>query len=118
MHNVGKFSYIKYMKVCSQNKLARQTLINQKSTSYFLQKQVDKTTEKNLGENVTFIRLILSVKRGRGGHGESACLWTHAHHPPPQLTASEIKQTFLSPNLACLLAFEWRAAGPPRHTFW
>ena len=67
MHNVGKFSYIKYMKVCSQNKLARQTLINQKSTSYFLQKQVDKTTEKNLGENVTFIRLILSVKRGRGG---------------------------------------------------
>ena len=64
MYNVGKFSYIKYMKVCSQNKLARQTLINQKSTSYFLQKQVDKTTEKNLGENVTFIRLILSIKRG------------------------------------------------------
>ena len=67
MYNVGKFSYIKYMKVCSQNKLARQTLINQKSTSYFLQKQVDKTTEKNLGENVTFIRLILSIKRGGGG---------------------------------------------------
>ena len=26
---------------------------------------------------------------------------------PQQLLASEIKQTFLSTNLACLLAFEW-----------
>ena len=31
---------------------------------------------------------------------------------PPQLVASEIKKIFLSSNLACLLAFEWRAARP------
>ena len=30
----------------------------------------------------------------------------------PELPASEIKQTFLSPNPACLLAFVQRAAGP------
>ena len=34
-------------------------------------------------------------------------------HPPAKLLASEIKQTFLSTSLACLLAFEWGAA---RHT--
>ena len=32
--------------------------------------------------------------------------------PRPQWPASEIKQTSLSTNLACLLAFERRAAGP------
>ena len=37
-------------------------------------------------------------------------LWTDVCQPPPRLPASEIKQTFLSTNLACLLAFEWRAA--------
>ena len=36
-------------------------------------------------------------------------LWTGVGHSPSQLPASEIKQTFLSSNLACLLAFEWRA---------
>ena len=30
---------------------------------------------------------------------------------PPQLVASEIKKIFLSSNMACLLAFEWQAAG-------
>jgi len=35
------------------------------------------------------------------------CMWP----PKPQMLASEIKQTFLSINLACLLAFERRAAG-------
>ena len=35
----------------------------------------------------------------------------------PQLPASEIKQTFLSTNLDCLLAFKRRAVGPPMHTF-
>ena len=45
-------------------------------------------------------------------------LWTDVCHPlppppPPQLPASEIKQNFLSINLACLLAFEWSAARPP-----
>ena len=39
------------------------------------------------------------------------------HHPPRQLLASEIKQTFLSTNLACILDFEWLAAGLLTHTF-
>ena len=39
-------------------------------------------------------------------------LWTDVHHPPPQLSASEMKQTSVSTNLACLLTFEQRAAGP------
>ena len=35
------------------------------------------------------------------------------------MLAPEIKQTFLSTNLTCLLAFEWRAAGPYTHIlFW
>ena len=38
-------------------------------------------------------------------------LWTGST-PPPRLPASKIKQTFLSTNLASLLAFEWRAAWP------
>ena len=36
----------------------------------------------------------------------------------PQLPASEIKQTFLSTNLAYLWAFEWRAARTPTRAFW
>ena len=36
--------------------------------------------------------------------------------PTSQLPASEIKRMFLSTNLACLLAFEWLAAGPHAHT--
>ena len=31
---------------------------------------------------------------------------------PPLLSASEVKQMFLSKNLACLLAFEQQVAGP------
>ena len=42
---------------------------------------------------------------------------TDVHHPPRQLLASEIKQTFLSTNLACILAFERLAAGPLTYTF-
>ena len=45
------------------------------------------------------------------GGGELAFRQTFAS-PTPQLPASEIKQTFLSTNLACLLAFEQPAAGP------
>ena len=33
--------------------------------------------------------------------------------PSSQLPVSKIKQTFLSTNLASLLAVEWRAARPP-----
>ena len=36
--------------------------------------------------------------------------------PTPQMPATEIKQMFLSTNLACLLAFEWQAAGLHEHT--
>ena len=44
---------------------------------------------------------------------------TTLHHPPlTQLLASDIKQIFLSTNLACLLTFEWPAAGPAIHLFW
>ena len=46
-----------------------------------------------------------------GGRG----LWTDVS-PNPQLPASEIKQTFLSTNLAHLLTSEQQAAGT--HTFW
>lgn len=42
---------------------------------------------------------------------EGVSLWTGVH-PPPQLPASEIKQTFLSTNVASLLALERRTAGP------
>ena len=51
------------------------------------------------------------------GGGWGVSLWTDVHHPPLQLLASEIKQTFLSTNLVCLLAFEWQAAGLPTSTF-
>ena len=40
-------------------------------------------------------------------------LWTDI--PLPQLPASEIKQTFLSTNLASLWAIETQAAGPATH---
>ena len=45
-------------------------------------------------------------------------LWTGVCHSPYypdiQMPASEIKQTFLSTKLACILAFElWAAGGPP-----
>ena len=38
------------------------------------------------------------------------------HHPLLPVGASEVKQAFLSTNLACLLAFDQRAAGPHTHT--
>ena len=50
--------------------------------------------------------LQLAVGRGRG-----VGLWTGVR-PPPQLPASQTKQTFLSTNLASLLPFEWWAARP------
>ena len=45
-------------------------------------------------------------------------LWTDVCHPSPtpQLLASEIKQTFFSTNLACLLAFEQQAVRLHTHT--
>ena len=43
--------------------------------------------------------LVVGEERGVG-------LWTHVRHLYAQLPASGIKQTFLSTNLACLLAFE------------
>ena len=49
-----------------------------------------------------------------GAEGERGVgLWTDVCHPYAQLPATEIKQTFLSTNLACLLAFEQRAVRPP-----
>ena len=47
---------------------------------------------------------LLVGSREEGG----ISLWADVYHPPPspQLLASEIKQTFLSTHLACLLAFE------------
>ena len=43
--------------------------------------------------------------------------WTDFHHHPPhQLPASKIKQTFLSSNLDCSLAF-WTASGRTPHSF-
>ena len=55
--------------------------------------------------------LILSIKAlapvvaSQGG----VSFWTDVRHPlpGPRLPSSEIKQTFLSTNMACLLAFEW-----------
>lgn len=46
------------------------------------------------------------------GSGDSAFVWTSTSLHPTQSLASEIKQTFLSTNLACLLASEWGAARP------
>ena len=56
--------------------------------------------------NTAWHTLCLSVGVG----GESA--FDRCLHTPPQLLASEIKQTFLSTNLACSLAFKQQAAGP------
>ena len=39
-------------------------------------------------------------------------LWTDVRHPPSELLLSEIKQSFLSINVACLSALERWAAGP------
>ena len=47
-------------------------------------------------------------------------LWTdvcHSPRRPCQLSASEIKQTFLPTNLPCLLAFNRQAARPPHIPF-
>ena len=54
-----------------------------------------------------------------GGGWRGVGLWTPPSPPPtpdPQLLASEMRQTFLSTNLAFLLAFEWQAAAPLRPT--
>ena len=50
------------------------------------------------------------------GGGESA-FGQMSTTTPPQWPAPEGKQTFLSTNLACLLAFERRAAGPSHTPF-
>ena len=50
-----------------------------------------------------FIQFLAPLLVEEGGFG----FWTDVHYPPcPQLLASEIKQIFLSTNLACLLVFE------------
>ena len=41
--------------------------------------------------------------------GEGVSLWTDIRHPPPTVTSTS-KQTFLSTDLACLLAFEGQAS--------
>ena len=48
---------------------------------------------------------VMGVVGAGGGRREAVGLWTDIC-PPLQLPASEIKQIFLSTNLACLLAFE------------
>ena len=55
-----------------------------------------------------------SCPTGSQGGWWGVSLWTDVCHPPPQLPASEIKQTFLSTNLACLLAF-WAASSQTPH---
>ena len=62
-----------------------------------------------LNLSVTALTPCLS---GRGSRPMDRCL------PPslPQLLASEIKQTFLSTNLGCLLAFEQQAGRAHTHT--
>ena len=51
---------------------------------------------------------------GQGGGSWPLDTCLSPSHPHPQLPRSEIKQIFLSTTLACLLAFEQRAAGPPQ----
>ena len=53
---------------------------------------------------------------GWGGVGESALGQIYATLPP-KWPASEMRQTFLSTSLACLLAFEWPAARARTHSF-
>ena len=53
---------------------------------------------------------------GWGGVGESAFGQMYAILPTKK-PASEVKQTFLSTSLACLLAFEWPAARPHTYSF-
>ena len=66
--------------------------------------------------NVLFLHvtppLSLSIKSSHPLLWTDVSLWTDVCHPPPtlQLLASEIKQSFLSTYLACLLAFEQQAA--------
>ena len=47
---------------------------------------------------------------------EQTSATVHTPSPASQLLASEIKQTFLSTNLACLLTVVQPAAGPTAHT--
>ena len=54
-------------------------------------------------------------KGGESAFGQTSAT-LHTSSPASQLLASDIEQTFLSTNLACLLAFEQRAAGPTTHT--
>ena len=67
----------------------------------------------SIKENVTFIRLILSIK---GRWGESACLWTDVHHPPPQLPASENKANLPFPQPGLLISF-WAASRWTSHAY-
>ena len=66
--------------------------------------------------NVLFLHvtppLSLSIKSSHPLLWTDVSLWTDVCHPPPtlQLLASEIKQSFLSTYLACLLAFEQQSA--------
>ena len=58
------------------------------------------------------LQLCLQKLSALACHRDRLGLWTGVCHPPSTLLTSEIKQTFLSTNLACLLAFEQRAASP------
>ena len=55
------------------------------------------------------INALTSVCQGQGSWPLDRCM-----PPAPKLLGSEIKQTFLSTNLACLLAFEHRNSQTPR----
>ena len=57
--------------------------------------------------------LLVGREGEESAFGQTPTTLSHAH---PQLQASEIKQTFLSTNLAYLLAFEQRSARPT-HSF-
>ena len=63
---------------------------------------------------------ILSIKaliRCLSGVGGELAFGQMSTMLPPQLLASEIKQTFLSINLACLQAFERQQLDPPHISF-
>ena len=83
-------------------------------------------TDDQLEDNLEMTMLLLHVDPQQSIFKSSHPLlvgvgsWPLDRYLPPsptQLPAPEIKQTFLSTSLACLLAFEGQAAGPT-NSFW
>ena len=69
-----------------------------------------------------FLHVALPALRSKNllpeGAGQGrVSLWTDVCHHPPQLLASEIKQFFLSTNLACLLLLSDEQSDPTDSSF-